>query len=308
MRILFAGSGEFGLPTLRTILERREHEVALVISQPDRPAGRGRHLTPTPISKLALEQNLPLLRTANINSEILPDADLMVVIAFGQKIAPHQVDHCRLGSINLHGSRLPQFRGAAPINAAIIAGETVAGNSVIRLAEKMDAGAILAQSMAPIGELETAGELHDRLAINGAGLMLDAMHQLERGQAVERPQDESRASKAPKMSRESARIDWSGTAPRIADQIRGMYPWPGCHVRLLDSSGAQRARLTLVRARPVPTRAGASPGTILPDATISTGNGAVEIVEVQPEGKRPMPLEAFRNGHPWLAGMRVEST
>jgi methionyl-tRNA formyltransferase len=162
--------------------------------------------------------------------------------------------------------------------------------------------------MLPIGELETAGELHDRLAVDGAGLMLDAIAKLERGQAIETPQDESRAGKAPKMSRESARIDWSGSASKIANQIRGMYPWPGCHVRLLDSSGGERARLTLVRSRPAPASSDALPGTILTNASIATGEGAVEIVELQPEGKRPMPLEAFRNGHPWLAGMRLEST
>jgi methionyl-tRNA formyltransferase len=289
-------------------LERREHEIALIISQPDRPAGRGRHLTPTPISKFALEQNLPLLRTANLNAETLLPADLLVVIAFGQKIAPQQVNHCRLGSINLHGSRLPQFRGAAPINAAIIAGEKIAGNSIIRLAERMDAGAILGQSAVPIGELETAGELHDRLAIDGAGLMLDVIGKLERGNVTETPQDESRASHAPKMSRDAAKTDWSGSATRIANQIRGMHPWPGCHARLVDDSGRERTRLTLVRARPAAAEGAAPPGTILPSGAVAAGDGAVEIVELQPEGKRPMPLEAFRNGHPWLAGMRLEST
>src|SRR5262245_21593865 len=128
MRLIFAGSGEFGVPTLVALLEAG-HEIALVVSQPDRPAGRGRHLTPTAISRLALDHQCPLLRTADINQEQLPPADLMVVIAFGQKIAPHIVPHARLGSVNLHGSRLPRFRGAAPVNAAILAGESVTGNS-----------------------------------------------------------------------------------------------------------------------------------------------------------------------------------
>jgi len=185
MRIIFAGSGEFGLPTLEALVADRRHEIVMVISQPDRPAGRGRHLTPTPISKLAIDSKLPLQRTADINSEVLPEADLMLVIAFGQKIAQSQVNHPRTGSINLHGSRLPKYRGAGPVNAAIIAGDTLSGNTIIRVAERMDAGAILAQSSVPIGELETAGELHDRLAEDGVSLAMEVINQLERGTAIE---------------------------------------------------------------------------------------------------------------------------
>jgi methionyl-tRNA formyltransferase len=305
MRLIFAGSGEFGVPTLAALLEAR-HEIALVVSQPDRPAGRGRHLTPTGISQLSAERGLALLKTADINQETLRPADLLLVIAFGQKIAPHIVSHARLGAINLHGSRLPKFRGAAPVNAAILAGEKISGNSVIRLAQKMDAGAILAQSSLEIGELETAGELHDRLAADGAPLVLDVIRQLERGHATELTQDDSQASRAPKLARESARIDWTRPADQIARQIRGMYPWPGCHAQVMDEAGQPRAKVTLVRARPA-SESGI-PGTVLPSGLVAAGADAVEIVELQPEGKRPMPLAAFRNGHPWHAGMRVEST
>src|SRR5690606_35685132 len=178
----------------------------------DRPAGRGRKLHPTPISQFALDHKLPLLRTENINSETLPDADVMVVIAFGQKIADTLVNHPRLGSINLHSSRLPKYRGAAPINWAIIRGETISGNSIIRLAERMDAGAILGQSEMAIGETETAGELHDRLSTDGARLMVRVLDDLAAGRAGETPQDESLATVAPKLSRESTRIDWSRPA------------------------------------------------------------------------------------------------
>src|SRR5687767_1229695 len=133
LRIIFAGAGEFGVPTLSALIDAK-HEIVQVITQPDRPAGRGRTMTPTAIASLAVSQALPLLKTANINTQSLPPADAMVVIAFGQKIAPHIVSHPRLGSVNLHASILPKYRGAAPINWAIINGETVAGNSVIRLA------------------------------------------------------------------------------------------------------------------------------------------------------------------------------
>src|SRR3954469_14710231 len=225
LRIIFAGSGEFGLPTLRAVRDAG-HQIVQVFSQPDRPAGRGRKLTPTPIAQFSIEQNLPLTRTANLNAEPFPPADVMVVIAFGQKIADPIVHHPRLGSINLHASRLPKYRGAAPINAAIINGETVTGNSVIRLAERMDAGEILGQSQLDIGELETAGELHDRLAADGARLILTVVRALADGTAREIEQDHSQATLAPKMSRESSKIDWSKRSARIADQIRGMYPWP----------------------------------------------------------------------------------
>jgi methionyl-tRNA formyltransferase len=304
MRIIFAGSGEFGVPTFNALV-RAGHEIVLVVTQPDRPAGRGRHLTPTPIGNLAIESNIPLLRTADINGELLPPADLMVVVAFGQKIAAKQVSHAKFSAINLHGSRLPKFRGAAPINAAILSGESASGNSIIRLAERIDAGAILAQSVVPIGEVETAGELHDRLAADGAPLTLGVIDQLRRGEARELPQDDSLASRASKLSRESSRIDWTLAPEQIARQIRGMHPWPGCHVRLIDETGQERTRATLVRARPAD---GSGPaGTILPQGSVAANAGAVEIIEIQPEGKRPMPLAAFRNGHPWHPGMRLES-
>ena len=168
MRIIFTGSGEFGIPTLRALLDAG-HKI-FPYTQPDRPAGRGRNLTPTPIAQFAEERGLHAVAHGQSECRALPAADLMIVIAFGQKIAPEMVNQPRLGSVNLHASLLPKFRGAAPINWAILNGEAVTGNSVIRLAEKMDAGAILAQSRISIGEIETAGELHDRLAIDGVGI------------------------------------------------------------------------------------------------------------------------------------------
>jgi len=303
--LIFSGAGEFGLPTLRALIDAG-HQIIQVISQPDRPAGRGRAMTPTPIAAFAVSQGLPLLKTANINAEALPPADAMIVIAFGQKIGEAAVHHPRLGSVNLHASILPKYRGAAPINWAIINGERVAGNSVIRLAPKMDAGAVLGQSSLDVGELETAGELHDRLAADGAPLMLNVLAQLAAGTAVETPQDESQATIAPKMSRESSKLDFTRPAADIANRIRGMYPWPGCRLRLLDAGSSETARVTLVRARPA-AGSGAAPGTILGDGRIATGDRAIEIVDLQPEGKRPMSLAAFRNGHRWDAGMRVES-
>jgi methionyl-tRNA formyltransferase len=303
LRIIFAASGQFAAPSLRPLLGKN-HQIVRVISQPPRPAGRGKKLQPTPIAQLAQEHSLSLLTTENINQEKLEPADLLVVIAFGQKIAPHIVEHSRLGGINLHASVLPRYRGAAPINWAIIKGEAQTGNSVIRLAQKMDAGAILGQSQLDIGELETAGELHDRLAEDGAALLAKVVGELETGNAIANEQDEKLATLAPKLGRDDARIQWASDAIAIARRIRGLYPWPGCRARL-TREGVEVARLTLVRARPL--EQSGRDGVISPDGSVGAGIGSVEILEVQPEGKRPMPLSAYRNGHPWEAGMRLES-
>lgn len=306
MNILFAGSGEFGLPTLQALLAAG-HTIVRIYTQPDRPAGRGRKLTPTPIGQFALDRGLDLVRTGDLNGESLPPADLLVVIAFGQKISEAVANHARLGSINLHASRLPKYRGAAPINWAILNGETVTGNSIIRLAQRMDAGAVLGMSEVKIGDMETAGELHDRLAQDGAPLMLRVVEELQNGTAIEKAQDESQATRALKLNRESSSIDWTGEALQIACKIRGLYPWPGCRVQLIDETGNVLNKLTLVRGRPGTSAGGHPPGLVLGDHSVACGIGTLEVVEVQPEGKRPMPLAAYRNGHRWDAGVRVES-
>jgi methionyl-tRNA formyltransferase len=308
LKILFAASGEFGVPSLSALMDAG-HEILGVISQPDRPAGRGRELTPTPIARLAIERGLRVLKIANINQEKLEAADLLVVIAFGQKIAPQVVNHPRLGSVNLHASLLPKYRGAAPINWAIIKGEPVSGTSVIRLAQKMDAGAILGQHQVEIGSLETAGQLHDRLAASGAELLTNVVKKLEEGTIKEREQDEKLATAAPKLNRDASQIEWDQFGQDIARKIRGMYPWPGCRVRVLRGE-KEMDRMTLV------TAAGkwqeqsdlGQTGVIQDDLTIAAIAGSsVVILEVQPEGKKPMTLAAYRNGHLWEPGMRIES-
>jgi methionyl-tRNA formyltransferase len=304
LKLIFAGSGEFGLPTLRRLMADG-HEVVRVFTQPDRPAGRGRQLTPTPIGAFAADAHLPLTATANINAETPVDADAMVVIAFGQKIGEAVVHRPRMGSINLHASRLPAYRGAAPIHWAILGGETVTGNSVIRLAQKMDAGAVLGQSRVTIGEMETTGELHDRLATDGAPLVAQVLAELAAGTAVERQQDETLATLAPKLNREVSLIDFTQPAGKVARTIRGLYPWPGCRAHLVDRNGKATATVTLVRARPHEQATGLVPGTIDATGHVVTAGGTVEIVELQPQGKRPMPLTDFRNGHAWEAGMTL---
>lgn len=304
-RILFAGSGAFGVPTLRALVEAG-HDIPLVISQPDRPAGRGRQLTPTPISQLALQLGLPVRRTANINAERLPGADVLVVIAFGQKLAADVVRHPRWGSINLHASLLPRHRGAAPIHWAILSGDNVTGNSVIRLAERMDAGAVLDVSPPRQTDLATCAELHDQLAADGPAVVLRVIEHILAGRAVETPQDETRATLAPKLNRDAARLDFTRPADELARRIRAMYDWPGCRVQVVEGS-REVARLTLARAEPVAGASSVRPGTIAPDGTVGTGEGTLRILDVHPDGGRIMPLVAYRNGRPWNSGMSLQS-
>jgi methionyl-tRNA formyltransferase len=307
LNLIFAGSGEFGAPTLRALVDAG-HKIVQVFTQPDRPAGRGKKLTPTPIADLATELHLPVTRTGDINAELLPSADAMVVIAFGQKIGQPAVNHPRLGSINLHASRLPKYRGAAPINWAIINGEKTTGNSIIRLAEKMDAGAMLAQSDLTIGETETAGDLHDRLALDGAPLVIRVLSDLADGTAREQQQDHAAATIAPKLSRETATIDWTQPAHVVARRINGLSPWPGCRVDVIDPQEQRIGRLSLLRAREVATSSNAAPGQVLESGGIAAGDStAIEILDVHPDGKRPMSLRDYRLGHRWVAGLRVES-
>jgi methionyl-tRNA formyltransferase len=309
MRIIFTGSGEFGIPTLQRVMQLG-HKVVAVYTQPDRPAGRGRKLTPTPVAQFAGKNSLPVFRTEHLSYEQLPEADLMIVIAFGQKISPAAADHPKLGSMNLHASRLPKFRGAAPINWAILSGEKITGNSVIRLAQKMDAGDILGQSSVTIGEVETAGELHDRLAVDGAELVAKVIADFEAGRVLVKPQNEALATRAPKLSRDISKIDWNQSAGEIAAKIRGLYPWPGCRVAITDAAGEEKARLTLVRAIVAP---GEGPrwhaGEISTSGKVSIGNGdeEIEILEVQPESKTPMALNDYRRGNLWAPGMRLVS-
>jgi methionyl-tRNA formyltransferase len=315
LRIIFAASGEFAVPTLRTLVDAG-HSILKVVTQPDRPAGRGRTMTMTATAQSAEGLGLSGVRTDDVNSleeirSLAESADVMVVIAFGQKIGEELIHKPRFGAINLHASRLPKYRGAAPINWAILGGETVTGNSVIRLAQKMDAGAILGQSELVIGEVETAGELHDRLAVDGAPLVLSVLQALADGTVVEREQDPSAATLAKKLSREAARIDWGGDAGAVARQIRGMYPWPGCRVEVLEGEKVVNT-VTLVRAKQSGETSGTAEGGMLVDfsekvGVAAGGGGIVDVIEVQPAGKRGMPIEAYRRGHRWNAGMRLRA-
>lgn len=305
MKIAFLGSGAFGLPSLMALAGR--HEIVGVVSQPDKPAGRGGGLTPTPISRWAMQERsgTPLLRPERVNT---PDAigeihgwnaDAWVVIAFGQKLSRELLSGPP--SMNLHASLLPRWRGAAPINHAILAGDSITGNSVITLADRMDAGLILAQSRREIGHTQTAGELHDLLAADGPALLDEALARVAAHGLIGKTQDESLVTLAPKLSKGDAWVDFSQEAESCRRRINALTPWPGVAVAFDD------APLKLLRAATQPqnddpgepSHADAAPGTIV-DADrgwVACARGScVRLLEVQPAGGRPMAWREFANG------------
>lgn len=297
MRIVYLGSGEFGLPSLGALLER--HEVRAVVTQPDRPAGRGGRLTPTPVGEFiaAIRPDVPLYKPEDVNDPALTsqlrslDADAWVVIAFGQKLGPALLDG--IFAINLHGSILPRWRGAAPVNWTILAGDAEAGSTVITLAQRMDAGLILAHSRAPLDPAMTAGDLHDALAAEGPGLVLEVLERHNAGTLAHRTQDESLVTRARKLSRADSWIDFAAGAEECRRRVQGLSPWPGVVAELRGE------QLKLLRAALGPPAIGAT-GALLnsEQGLVACGGGTtLRLVEVQPAGKRAMPWSAFAAGH-----------
>ncbi|MCZ6493351.1 MAG: methionyl-tRNA formyltransferase, partial [Planctomycetota bacterium] len=234
MRLVYFGSGEFGLPTLKRLVE--EHHVALLVTQPDRPAGRHRLLRPTPACHFAQDHNIETIKPADIGDPQVQQrihaagADAFVVIAYGQKLPGALLDHAF--AINLHGSLLPRYRGAAPINWAIINGENETGLSVIRITQRIDAGDILAQRATAIDTMETAGELECRLAEIGAPVVLETLANFESGRLQPTPQDERLATRAPKLAKDQGTVRFDQPAGHVQSRVHGLRPWPGCRVRL----------------------------------------------------------------------------
>ncbi len=304
MRIVFFGSGAFGVPTLEALLVR--HEVALVVSQPDRPAGRGKVLTPTPIAERAAQLGLPVVKPEDVNEVSVREAiravgaDAWVVIAFGQKLSRELLEG--VFAINLHGSLLPAYRGAAPIQRAVIDGCAESGVSVISLAERMDAGLVYATAVAPIGPTATSDEVHDQLALLGPSVIEDVLARRAAGTLVGVAQDESKATRARKLSKTEATIDLAEVDARTARaRINGLNSWPGCAVLIGDVP----VKLLRVVEEPGWAEGGLAPGIFGPDGVIATRSGAIRVLELQPVGKRAMPLAEFLAGRARLVGSPV---
>jgi methionyl-tRNA formyltransferase len=319
MRLVFLGSGAFGLRTLQRL--HAVHQLAAVVTQPDRPAGRKRHPTPTPIGAWAISAGVPVIRAEDVNAAPVVEqigalgAEAAVVIAFGQKLSPALIGRLGRLAINLHASLLPKFRGAAPINWAIIQGEVQTGLSVIALAQTMDAGAIYARRATPIDPRETAGELHDRLAEMGPDLVCGVLRDLEGGTLQPQPQEATQASRAPKLSRADGWVDFNEDALVVARRIMGLTPWPGVMVAWQRQGGAAGGRSTpliLRRAVAEPASLGLPgsggpvlPGQVLDGYRVAARQGSVKLLEVQLPGGLPMSPEEFVRGHPLRPGDRL---
>ena len=262
-------------------------------------------MTATPVAQWALEAGVPLERPEDVNTAksvetirgVQPDA--LVVIAFGQKLAPPLLED--LPAFNLHASLLPAYRGAAPINRAMIDGCTRTGVSVIALAQRMDGGAVYTREAVEIDPRETAGELHDRLALLGPDTVGSVLDALAEGRLEGQSQAEEAASPAPKLSRTEATVHFDQPATRVRARIHGLTPWPGCDVLL----GGKRLRLLRVVDHPE-CEADAAPGTLLEDGRFACAGGCLEVLEVQPQGKKAMPFEAYRNGRSIPPGTLAE--
>jgi methionyl-tRNA formyltransferase len=312
--LVFFGSGSCGLPVLKELAAAGS--VRMVVSQPDKPAGRGGKVSPTPVSEFALANGLELARPEDCNA---PDvvaqvrgcgARAFAVIAYGQKMGADLLNG--VFAINLHGSLLPSWRGAAPYQRALMAGDSVAGVTVIEVAERMDAGKMYARAELPIGPQMTAGELHDALSELGPGVMVRVLREWNEGRAHGEAQNEAAATRARKLSRADAWVDFTRSAECVRARINGLSPWPGCTVSIAGHAlKVLRSRVSGAHAASVPVVAdvaGATPGRLLPDGSVACGQGCIEILEVQPAGGKSMSFEAWRNGRKLPAGACVESS
>jgi methionyl-tRNA formyltransferase len=305
--VLFYGTPAFALPTLEALLAH--HQVVAVVTQPDRPAGRGRAVTASPVKRRALEAAVPVLQPARLRDPGWPErlaefkADVAVVAAFGQILPQAVLQVPARGSINVHGSLLPRYRGAAPIAWAIMRGETETGITTFQMDPGMDTGAMLLREATPIGADETAGELSGRLAEIGARLLLKTLEGIESLPRI--PQDHAQATLAPRLKKEDGWLRPDEPARDLVNRVRGCNPWPGA--ALMTSAG----RLLIWRATAVPAPSSAPPGTLIPSPLgpsglgVATGDGLLLPTEVQPENRKAMSWPDFLRGARLDAGARV---
>lgn len=309
IRTVFMGTPEFALATLQGLLDAGLNLCA-VYTQPDRPKGRGNKLTPPPVKELAQRHGIPVYQPLKLRRpEVVEELqalrpDLIVVVAYGQILPKSVLEIPRYGCINVHASLLPRYRGAAPINKALMDGETVTGITTMNMDVGLDTGAMLVKKSLTIGPEETAGELHDRLALLGREAMEETLRRLCAGTLVAEPQDDALSCYAPMLKKEDGLIDWSGSATAIHNLVRGLDPWPGAYT-LLDGEV-----LKLGRTRPEQSPAG-EPGTVLAASAegvlIACGRGSLLVRELQLPGKKRLAAGEFLRGRPLPLGSRLGS-
>ena len=309
MRIVFMGTPEFSVPSLEALL-RSDHTVVGVVTQPDRPKGRGHELAASPIKQLAVQHRIPILQPLKMKDPAFLDAlaswkpDLIAVTAFGRILPKTILDLPPRGCVNVHASLLPKYRGAGPIQWSIIRGERETGITTMLMDEGMDTGAILLQEKVPITPDDTAGTLSSKLADVGGRLLIDTLARIHNGTVTPQPQDHRQATMAPLLKKEDGLLDWSLPALELANRVRGLSPWPGAYTYL----GKDR---WVIWKTAVPDRAAAvvPPGTIV-DATkeglvVATGVGVLQIMEFQPANSRRMSAAQYLTGHTLAPGLHL---
>jgi methionyl-tRNA formyltransferase len=310
MKILFWGTPDFGVPSLRA-LQEEGHAVVAVVTQPDRPSGRGRTVRPGPIKQIAQDEGIPVLQPERprgpefVAALRALDADLSVVAAYGEILTEEVLAVPRLGSINVHASLLPELRGAAPVNWAIIRGHAHSGVAIMRMVRDLDAGPVLYRVAVQLPPDISAGELYEMLSETGATALVEALAQIEAGTLHEEPQAQERATYAPKLSRADARLDWALAAPELDRWIRGCDPWPGAWSELGGSP------IQFFRSEPLEEESGQLPGTVVradrrEGLVVAAGSGSVRVKEVKPSGKSRMASAAWIQGRGVSEGQSFE--
>ena len=307
MNVVFMGTPEFAVTSLKYLIESK-HDVITVLTQTDKPKGRKGKPEAPPVKNIALDAGLPVIQPENVNSRQVIEKleklnpDVIVVVAFGQKISNEILDLPKHKCVNIHASLLPKYRGAAPINWAIVNGEKETGITTIIMSDKMDAGYVIIRKSLTIGPEETAGELGDRLSKLGANTLSESLTQIETGNAKYTQQDESLVSLAPKIKKKGGLIDWNQGEDKIHDFVRGMNPKPSAYTFLMKNNSKERIIiLKTERDNSSNNETVITPGTILEISSqgirTATGNDSIWIKEVKPEGKRVMSAAAFSRGH-----------
>lgn len=298
-RIVFAGTPDFSVPPLRALLAS-PHEVVAVYTQPDRPAGRGRKLSPSPVKEVALDAGIAVYQPANFKQPAAAEelealnADLMVVVAYGLLLPKRILDAPRRGCVNIHASVLPRWRGAAPIQRAVLAGDATSGVTIMQMEEGLDTGPMYLIEAVPLSATETGGSLHDRLSTLGAQVLMTALPGILDGSLTPEVQDDALSCYAKKLDKAEAWIDWTRSASDIERQVRAFNPWPVAQTRYED------ANLRIWRAHAV-KGAGAAPGTVMNadrnGIQVATADGLLSVTELQLPGKRPMGAQDFINAN-----------
>jgi len=309
-RIVFMGTPEFAVPSLQALLDAdpdRVGRVVGVVTQPDRPKGRGQHLAPPPIKLLAQQAGLPILQPVKMKDPDFLDGlrgwapDVIAVTAFGRILPPAVLDLPPMGCVNVHGSLLPKYRGAAPIQWAVINGETETGITTMLMDPGLDTGPMLLRETVPIHPTDTAGDLATRLAPLGGRLLTETIAGLKNGRLRPIPQDHAQATLAPLLKKEDGVLNWMDAASALANRIRGLTPWPGAYTY----HGEERWQIWQAQAAPVGC-AEAAPGTILEvtkeGLRIATGNGSLLIQDIQPASGKRLSIQQYLSGHPVAVG------